>query len=66
MPLVEQDGAPVSSSRIRELVAAGDVVAAADLLGAPTGSRARSCPGDARGRELGMPTVNLRPAGGMS
>ena len=29
-----------------------------------TAARARSCPGDARGRELGMPTANLAPPRG--
>ena len=62
VPLVEHDGGPVSSSRIRKLVAAGDVLEAADLLGAPYRLEGQVVPGDARGRELGMPTVNLRPA----
>jgi riboflavin kinase/FMN adenylyltransferase len=61
VPLVEYRGAPVSSSRIRELVAEGDVAAAADLLDAPYGLEGEVVAGDARGRELGMPTVNLRP-----
>lgn len=61
VPLVEHGGAPVSSSRIRELVAEGDVAAAADLLAAPYRLAGEVVPGAARGRELGMPTVNLRP-----
>jgi riboflavin kinase/FMN adenylyltransferase len=62
VPLVEHDGGPVSSSRIRKLVASGDVLEAADLLGAPYRLEGQVVPGDARGRELGMPTVNLRLA----
>ena len=62
VPLVEHDGGPVSSSRIRKLVAAGEVLEAADLLGAPYRLEGEVVPGDARGRELGMPTVNLRHA----
>lgn len=60
VPLVEHDGAPVSSSRIRDLVAEGDVRAAAELLEAPFRLIGEVVRGDARGRELDMPTVNLR------
>ena len=59
VPLVEHGGEPVSSSRIRELVSAGKVSAAADLLASPYRLVGDVMPGDARGRELGMPTVNL-------
>jgi riboflavin kinase/FMN adenylyltransferase len=61
VPLVEYGGAPVSSSRIRELVAAGDVSAAAELLEAPFRVGGEVVRGAARGRELDMPTINLRP-----
>jgi riboflavin kinase/FMN adenylyltransferase len=63
VPLVERDGSAVSSSRIRELVLAGDVEAAAELLGAPFVLEGTVVQGDARGRELDMPTANLEPAG---
>jgi riboflavin kinase/FMN adenylyltransferase len=59
VPLVEHAGTAVSSSRIRELVAAGDVAGAADLLAAPYRLAGTVVRGDARGRELDMPTVNL-------
>jgi riboflavin kinase/FMN adenylyltransferase len=59
VPLVECGSEPVSSSRIRELVSAGDVSAAADLLAAPYRLVGDVIPGDARGRDLGMPTINL-------
>jgi len=62
VPLVEHDGGPVSSSRIRKLVSEGDVLAAADLLEAPFRLEGEVVPGDARGRELGVPTINLRQA----
>lgn len=53
------DGAPVSSSRVRGLLAAGDVAAAAELMvGAPV-LRGKVIHGDRRGRELGFPTANL-------
>jgi riboflavin kinase/FMN adenylyltransferase len=59
VPLVEHGGAPVSSSRIRELVEQGEVAAAGELLGAPFQLEGLVVEGDARGRTLGMPTANL-------
>lgn len=53
------DASPVSSSRVRALVAAGDVSAAAALLGRPHRVEGAVVHGDARGRELGYPTANL-------
>lgn len=50
---------PVSSSRIRALVAAGDVDTAAALLGRPFDVDGVVVPGDDRGRALGYPTANL-------
>jgi riboflavin kinase/FMN adenylyltransferase len=61
VPLVEIDGEPVSSTRIRALIAAGDVEDAARLLGSPFRVRAEVVPGDRRGRELGFPTANMVP-----
>jgi riboflavin kinase / FMN adenylyltransferase len=51
---------PVSSTRIRTLVAAGDVEGAAALLGRPHQVRGPVVTGDRRGgAELGFPTANL-------
>jgi riboflavin kinase/FMN adenylyltransferase len=51
---------PISSTRIRALVAAGDVAAAARLLGRPHQVRGPVVHGDARGgSELGYPTANI-------
>jgi len=61
VPLVEADGAVVSSSRIRELVEAGDIARAERLLGAPFEVRGVVTHGDMRGRTLGYPTANLVP-----
>lgn len=61
VPLVSVDGATVSSSRIRALIADGEVGAAARLLGAPFQMRAEVVGGDQRGRELGFPTANMIP-----
>lgn len=59
--LVDVDGEVISSSHIRALVLAGEVDAAARLLGAPFRMRGTVVPGDRRGRELGYPTANLVP-----
>ena len=50
---------PVSSTRIRQLLVAGEVEAAARLLGRPHEVRGRVERGDARGRGLGFPTANV-------
>ena len=61
VPLVEADGEIVSSSRIRALVASGEVEAAGRLLGAPFRLRGEVVDGDRRGRTLGFPTANVIP-----
>ena len=54
------DGGTVySSTGIRELLAMGDVVGAASLLGRAHEVRGRVEHGDHRGRELGFPTANV-------
>jgi riboflavin kinase / FMN adenylyltransferase len=60
-PLVEVDGETVSSTRIRALVAAGDMVGARHCLGAPFMIEGTVVKGDRRGRELGFPTANIVP-----
>ena len=55
VPLVEG----VSSSRIRDLVRAGDVEGAAKLLGRPVEVEGTVDTGEARGGTLGFPTANL-------
>ena len=49
----------ISSSRIRELVRAGDVQGAAERLGRPVEVEGVVVAGDARGGTLGFPTANL-------
>ncbi len=63
-PCVELDGAPVSSTRIRALLAAGDVEAANRLLGYRYYLRGEVLHGKQLGRTLGMPTINQRFADG--
>jgi riboflavin kinase / FMN adenylyltransferase len=50
----------VSSTEIRRLVAAGEVRAAAPLLGRPVEVEGIVVSGDQRGGTLGFPTANLR------
>ncbi|MES1210081.1 MAG: bifunctional riboflavin kinase/FAD synthetase [Pseudomonadota bacterium] len=61
IPAVTVDGAPCSSTRIRALVAAGDMRRAAALLGRPFEVEGVVVRGAARGRTLGFPTANLAP-----
>lgn len=55
-------GAAVSSTRIRELVADGDVSGAAEALGRHHEVRGVVVEGDGRGRTIGVPTANLSVA----
>jgi riboflavin kinase/FMN adenylyltransferase len=64
--LCEVDGEIVSSSRIRSLIAAGEVAHAADMLGAPFEVSGEVVGGDRRGRQLGYPTANLVPPAGLA
>lgn len=57
--LVAQGDEPISSTRIRGLVARGDVESAAVLLGRPHQVRGMVGHGDGRGRDLGFPTANV-------
>jgi len=57
----------VSSTRIRELLATGDVSGAAELLGRPHQVRGVVVHGDGRGgAELGFPTANVDVPAGLS
>jgi riboflavin kinase / FMN adenylyltransferase len=53
-------GETVSASRVRALLADGDVEHAATLLGRPFGLRGLVVTGDQRGRVIGFPTANLQ------
>jgi len=59
---VSVDGRRVSSSGIRELLAAGRAGEAASLLGRPYSLGGTVVPGDGRGAGIGFPTANIRPA----
>jgi riboflavin kinase/FMN adenylyltransferase len=53
------DDEPISSTRIRGLLAEGDVKEAAALLGRPHEVRGTVEQGDGRARDLGFPTANI-------
>lgn len=54
------DGERVSSSRVREVLARGDLDAAARLLGRPYRMTGKVVHGGKLGRTLGFPTANIR------
>ena len=58
---VTVDGVAVSSTEVRQRLAAGDVTAAARLLGRAYAVEGRVVVGDRRGHTLGFATANLRP-----
>ena len=59
VPLLVVDGVTISSTYIRERLAAGDVAAAAHVLGRPHRVEGIVVRGHMRGRGLGFPTANL-------
>jgi riboflavin kinase / FMN adenylyltransferase len=56
---VQLDGAPVSSTRIREAISQRRFDEAARLLGRPYAITGKVVHGDKRGQQLGFPTANL-------
>ena len=59
VPPVDVGEQHVSSSRIRRAVAGGDLATAHRLLGRPYGVSGTVVRGEQRGRQLGVPTINL-------
>jgi riboflavin kinase/FMN adenylyltransferase len=57
--VADQGHGPISSSRIRAMLAAGDVSGAAQLLGHLYRLPGIVVEGDARGRSIGFPTANI-------
>jgi riboflavin kinase/FMN adenylyltransferase len=60
VPLLTDDGLTISSSEIRDRLAAGDVAGAARDLGRPHRVEGVVVRGHQRGRALGFPTANLQ------
>jgi riboflavin kinase / FMN adenylyltransferase len=61
VPEVRLRGQRISSSRIRALLARGQVNLARRMLGRPYGVEGRVVRGHERGRTIGFPTANLHP-----
>ncbi|MFZ5492086.1 MAG: bifunctional riboflavin kinase/FAD synthetase [Pseudomonadota bacterium] len=59
VPPLQLDGERVSSTAVRRHLMAGDLDGAARLLGRPYTLHGRVSHGDARGRTIGFPTLNL-------
>ena len=59
VPLKSSGGEPISSTRIREAIAHGDVATASQLLTRPHRLEGIVVHGEKRGREIGYPTANL-------
>jgi riboflavin kinase / FMN adenylyltransferase len=57
--VVSADGKPISSTRIRRLVATGQVAEVIPLLARPHSVEGVVVPGDQRGKAMGIPTANL-------
>ncbi|NWG87428.1 MAG: bifunctional riboflavin kinase/FAD synthetase [Hydrogenophilaceae bacterium] len=60
LPTVENDGDRVSSTLVRDALAAGDMAHAACLLKRPYSISGRVVTGDKLGREIGYPTANIQ------
>ncbi len=61
VPISNVLGEGISSTRIRKLIADGEVREAARLLGRPYLLRGEVVEGDKRGRTIGFPTANVLP-----
>jgi riboflavin kinase/FMN adenylyltransferase len=66
MPPIHVEGARVSASRIRQLLAAGEFAQATPLLGRPFVIAGKVARGNQLGRTLGYPTANIRLPGRVS
>lgn len=60
LPTISVDGERVSSTAVREALAAGDLAHAARLLGRPYSISGRVVHGDKLGRDIGYPTANIQ------
>ena len=56
---LRDDEGVISSTRVREALAVGNVVAAQQLLGHPYALRGSVSHGDGRGRKINIPTANI-------
>jgi riboflavin kinase/FMN adenylyltransferase len=63
LPILEDSGGRMSSSRIRAALSNGDLQSASELLGRPYRFRGKVVRGRGLGRDLGWPTANLQVDG---
>ncbi len=63
LPILEDSGGRMSSSRIRAALSNGDLQSASELLGRPYRFRGTVVRGRGLGRDLGWPTANLQVDG---
>ncbi len=61
VPRLRMAGQAVGSTRVRHLIAEGNMSQASKLLGRPFSLPGKVIRGDARGRILGYPTANIQP-----
>lgn len=66
VPPVKYDGNAISSSSLREYLAAGNVEMAARCMGRPFVLRGQVVRGAGRGKLLGFPTANIHPSDSMA
>lgn len=60
-PAYEEDGKPISSTRVREELKAARLDEVESLLGRPWTIPGEQAPGFQRGRQMGIPTINVYP-----
>lgn len=63
IPPLAFDGVVVSSTKVRQALQRGSIVEATRMLGRFYSVRGHVVYGDGRGRQIGIPTANIRPAG---
>lgn len=66
VPPEQRGGTSISSTRIRHLLAEGDVATAAELLGRPHLVRGEVVAGQRLGTKMGFPTLNVLPESGVA
>ena len=62
VPAAEYEGAPISSTRIREALARGEIAAANAMMGRRFAITGEVVKGKGEGAKLGYPTLNLQPS----
>lgn len=65
LPPVLEENAPISSTRIRKALEAGDVTLANRMLGRPYSLAGVVVPNLQNGRRIGFPTANIEPDGAL-